>query len=75
MFRKCHLNTCAVGVATQDPALRARFAGKPEHVMNFMRFVAQELREHMAALGLRTVDEMVGRCDLLEGKCQSLSDT
>ncbi|MBM4038703.1 MAG: glutamate synthase large subunit, partial [Planctomycetes bacterium] len=51
MLRKCHLNTCSVGVATQDPALRARFAGKPEHVMNFMRFIAQELREHMAALG------------------------
>ncbi|HUT32690.1 MAG TPA: glutamate synthase large subunit [Planctomycetota bacterium] len=66
MMRKCHLNTCPVGVATQDPALRARFAGKPEHVMHFMRFIAQELREHMAALGFRTVDEMVGRSDLLE---------
>jgi len=66
MLRKCHLNTCAVGVATQDKELRARFAGKPEHVMNFMRFITQELREHMAALGFRTVDEMVGRCDLLE---------
>ena len=66
MLRKCHLNTCSTGVATQDPALRARFAGKPEHVANLMRFIAQELREHMAALGFRTVDEMVGRSDRLE---------
>ncbi|MGE5188647.1 MAG: glutamate synthase-related protein, partial [Gemmatimonadota bacterium] len=66
LLRKCHMNTCAVGVATQDPELRARFAGKPEHVERFLRFVAQELREHMAALGFRTVDEMVGRVDMLE---------
>ncbi len=66
LLRKCHMNTCAVGVATQDPALRAKFAGKPEYVERFFRFVAQELREHMAAMGFRTVDEMVGRVDMLE---------
>ncbi|MCX7625750.1 MAG: glutamate synthase large subunit, partial [Candidatus Sumerlaeaceae bacterium] len=66
MMRKCHLNTCPVGVATQDPRLRERFAGKPEHVINFFRFVAQELREIMAELGFRTVDEMVGRVDMLD---------
>ncbi len=66
MMRKCHLNTCPVGIATQDPRLRARFAGKPEHVMAFMRFVAAEARELMASLGFRTVDEMVGRSDLLQ---------
>ena len=66
MMRKCHLNTCPVGVASQDPRLRKRFAGKPEYVMNFMRFVAQDTREIMASLGFRTVDEMVGRTDRLE---------
>jgi glutamate synthase (NADPH/NADH) large chain len=66
MMRKCHLNTCPVGVATQDPRLRARFSGKPEHLMNYMRFVAREARELMARLGFRTVDEMVGRADLLD---------
>ena len=66
MMRKCHLNTCPVGVATQDPRLRARFTGKPEHVVNFMRFVAQDLREIMASLGFRTVEEMVGRVEVLE---------
>jgi len=66
MARKCHLNTCPVGVATQDPRLRARFTGKPEHVVRFMRFIAQGLREHMAELGFRTVDEMVGRVDRLD---------
>ncbi|HEY3489291.1 MAG TPA: glutamate synthase large subunit [Candidatus Deferrimicrobiaceae bacterium] len=66
MMRKCHLNTCPVGVATQDPELRARFTGKPEFVVNFFRFMAQELREHMAQLGFRTIDEMVGRVDRLE---------
>ncbi|HEY0793388.1 MAG TPA: glutamate synthase large subunit [Chthoniobacterales bacterium] len=66
MLRKCHCNTCSVGVATQDPKLRARFPGKPEHVVNYMRFVAQEVREWMAALGFRTVDEMVGRVDKLK---------
>jgi len=65
MLRKCHLNTCSVGIATQDPELRERFAGKPEHVINYFFFVAQELREIMASLGFRTVDEMVGRVDML----------
>ncbi|MCX7827342.1 MAG: glutamate synthase-related protein, partial [Verrucomicrobiae bacterium] len=68
MMRACHQNTCPVGVATQDPVLRARFAGKPEYVVNFMRFVAQELREIMARLGFRTINEMVGRADKLEPK-------
>ncbi len=66
MMRKCHLNTCPVGVATQDPELRKRFTGKPEHLMNFMRFVAQEVRELMAELGFRKFEDMVGRVDLLE---------
>ncbi|MDA8409096.1 MAG: glutamate synthase large subunit [Treponema sp.] len=66
MMRVCNLDTCPVGVATQNPELRKRFAGKPEHVENYMRFVATELREYMAALGFRTVEEMVGRSDLLE---------
>ena len=66
MVRACHLNTCPVGVATQDPRLRAKFAGAAEHVVNFMRFVAQEVRELMAELGFRTFDEMVGRSERLE---------
>jgi len=66
MMRVCHLNTCPVGIATQDPVLRRRFAGTPEHVVNFMLFVAEELREIMAGLGFRTVDEMIGRTDRLE---------
>ncbi len=66
MMRVCHLNTCPVGIATQDPRLRAKFEGKPEHVVNFMLFVAEELREIMAELGFRTVDEMVGRVDMLD---------
>jgi glutamate synthase (ferredoxin) len=66
MMRVCHLNTCPVGVATQDPKLRAKFAGTPEHAVNFMRFIAQEVREHMAQLGFRTVAEMIGRTDKLE---------
>jgi glutamate synthase (ferredoxin) len=66
MMRVCHLNTCPAGVATQDPRLREKFAGKPEHVVNFMRFIAQDVREWMAKLGFRTVDEMVGRVDRLE---------
>ncbi len=66
MMRVCHLNTCPVGIATQDPRLRAKYEGKPEHVVNFMTFVAQELREIMAELGFRTVDEMVGRVDTLD---------
>ena len=66
MMRVCHLNTCPAGVATQDPRLRAKFTGKPEHVVNFMKFIADDLREIMAQLGFRTVDEMVGRVDRLE---------
>jgi glutamate synthase domain-containing protein 3 len=66
MMRKCHLNTCPVGIATQDPALRAKFYGTPEHVINFFFFIAEEVREIMAQLGFRTFDEMVGRVDMLE---------
>jgi glutamate synthase (ferredoxin) len=66
MMRVCHLNTCPVGVATQDPRLRANFTGKPEHVVNFMRFIAEDMREIMAQLGFRTLEEMVGRVDRLE---------
>jgi glutamate synthase domain-containing protein 2/glutamate synthase domain-containing protein 1/glutamate synthase domain-containing protein 3 len=66
MMRKCHLNTCPVGIATQDPELRKRFTGKPEHCMNFMRFIADDVREIMASLGIRTFDELVGRVDLLD---------
>ncbi len=66
MMRVCHLNTCPVGVATQDPKLRQKFTGDPAHVVNFMRMIAQEMREYMAKLGFRTVDEMVGRTDRLE---------
>ena len=66
MMRVCNLDTCPVGVATQNPELRKRFQGKPEYVVNFMRFIAQELREHMARLGVRTVEELVGRTDLLQ---------
>ena len=66
MMRKCHLNTCPVGVATQDPVLRARFTGQPEHVINYFFFVAEELREIMASLGFRTVQEMIGRVDKLD---------
>ena len=66
MMRKCHLNSCPVGVATQDPELRKRFRGEPEHLMNFMRFVAREVRELMAQLGFRSFDEMVGRVDMLD---------
>ncbi len=68
MMRKCHLNTCPVGVATQDPVLRAKFAGRPEHVVNFFFFVAEEARQIMAQLGIRTFDEMIGRADLLDTK-------
>lgn len=68
MMRVCNLDTCPVGIATQNPELRKRFKGKPEYVMNFMKFVAQELREYMARLGVRTVDELVGRTDLLKKK-------
>ena len=65
MMRVCNLGTCPMGIATQNPELRKRFIGKPEYVINFMRFVAQDLREHMAKLGVRTVEELVGRTDLL----------
>ncbi len=66
MMRKCHLNTCPVGVATQDPVLRKKFSGKPEHVVNYFFFVAEEVRHIMAQLGIKTFDELVGRSDLLE---------
>jgi len=66
MMRKCHLNTCPVGVATQDPVLRKKFSGKPEHVINYFFFVAEEARELMAMLGIRTFSELIGRSDLLE---------
>jgi glutamate synthase domain-containing protein 2/glutamate synthase domain-containing protein 1/glutamate synthase domain-containing protein 3 len=66
MMRKCHKNTCPVGVATQDPELRKFYTGKPEHVVNFMLMLAQEAREYMAQLGFRTIDEMIGRSDMLE---------
>ena len=66
MMRKCHLNTCPVGVATQDPILRKRFSGKPEHVINFMRFLAREIRELMAELGFSKMEEFIGRRDYLE---------
>ena len=66
MMRKCHLNTCPVGIATQDPVLRKRFTGKPEHVINYLFFVAEEVREQMAALGYRTFDEMVGQMQMLD---------
>ncbi|MDA0804248.1 MAG: glutamate synthase large subunit [Proteobacteria bacterium] len=66
MMRKCHLNTCPVGIATQDPELRKKFKGKPEHVTNYLFMVAEEMREIMASLGIRTVNEMVGRVDLLD---------
>ncbi|WP_428851839.1 glutamate synthase-related protein [Imbroritus primus] len=68
MMRKCHLNTCPVGVATQDPVLRKKFKGRPEHVVNYFFFVAEEARELMAQLGIRTFDELVGRVDLLDMK-------
>ncbi|MPZ42101.1 MAG: glutamate synthase large subunit [Betaproteobacteria bacterium] len=68
MMRKCHLNTCPVGVATQDPELRKKFTGKPEHVVNFLFFVAEEARELMARLGIRRLDDLIGRTDLLDMK-------
>ncbi|MFI5070866.1 MAG: glutamate synthase large subunit [Terriglobales bacterium] len=66
MMRKCHLNTCSVGIATQDPALRAKFAGQPEHVINFFFFIAEQMRQFMADMGFRKVDDMVGRVDMLD---------
>jgi glutamate synthase (NADPH/NADH) large chain len=71
-MRKCHLNTCPVGVATQDPVLRAKFSGKPEHVVNYFFFVAEEARQIMAQLGIRTFNELIGRSDLLD-KSQAIS--
>lgn len=68
MMRKCHLNTCPVGVATQDPELRKRFKGAPEHVINYFFFVAEEVREHMAAMGLRSYDELIGATEWLDQK-------
>jgi glutamate synthase (ferredoxin) len=72
MMRVCNLDTCPVGVATQNPELRKRFTGKPEYIVNFMKFVAQDLREYMARLGVRTVDELVGRADFLKAKDTNL---
>ena len=66
MMRKCHLNTCSVGIATQDPELRKQFQGQPEHVINFFFFLAEQVRQYMAEMGFRTVDDMVGRVDMLD---------
>ena len=74
MMRVCNLDTCPVGIATQNPELRKRFRGKPEYVVNFMRFIAEELREHMARLGVRTVDELVGRTDLLKEREHAVNE-
>ncbi len=68
MMRKCHLNTCPVGITTQDPVLRAKFSGKPEHVINYFFFVAEEVRERMAEMGFRSMDEMIGRSDRLRAR-------
>src|SRR5690349_20915635 len=68
MMRVCHLSTCPVGVATQDPRLRKNFTGDPDHAVNFMKFIAQDVREIMAQLGFRTINEMVGRTDALEAR-------
>jgi glutamate synthase domain-containing protein 3 len=68
MMRKCHLNTCPVGIATQDKELRANYTGKPEHIVNYIKFIAQDLREVMAELGFRTINEMVGRTDKLKAR-------
>ena len=74
MMRKCHSNCCPVGVATQDPELRKHFSGKPEYIINFLHFIAQEVREHLAALGLHSLQEACGRCDLLStGKTDAFS--
>src|SRR5207249_8838515 len=68
MMRKCHLNTCPVGIATQDPALRAKFHGTPENVINFFFFIAEQVRQNMALMGFRSFDEMVGRVDMLDAR-------
>lgn len=65
MMRKCHLNTCPVGIATQDPELRKKFQGHPEHVINYLFMLAEEVRSHMARLGIRRFQELIGRTDLL----------
>eukprot|EP00004_Rigifila_ramosa_P027331 TRINITY_DN8880_c0_g2_i1.p1 TRINITY_DN8880_c0_g2~~TRINITY_DN8880_c0_g2_i1.p1 ORF type:complete len:1347 (-),score=299.02 TRINITY_DN8880_c0_g2_i1:8-3838(-) len=75
MMRKCHLNTCPVGIATQDPVLRAKFKGQPEHVINFFFLLAEQVREYMADLGFRSMNEMIGRVDLLRPKTFEASDT
>ena len=72
MMRKCHLNTCPVGVATQDPELRKKFSGKPEYIVNYLFFVAEEMRQIMAQLGIRKYDDLIGRVDLLE-KAKAIS--
>jgi glutamate synthase domain-containing protein 2 len=74
MMRKCHTNTCPVGIATQDPVLRAKFAGEPEHVINYFFMVAEEMREICASLGARTIDELVG-VPLLTFRARSSSDS
>lgn len=66
MMRKCHLNTCPVGIATQDPFLRKKFTGQPEHVINYMFLLAEEVRQHMASLGVRKYQDLIGRTDLLK---------
>jgi glutamate synthase domain-containing protein 3 len=71
MMRKCQLNTCSVGIATQDPVLRARFKGQPEHVVNFFFFIAEQVRQHMARLGFRTVNEMIGHVDKIDAALAS----
>ena len=68
MTRNCHLNTCPVGIATQNPKLRANFAGKPEHIVRLMEFMAEEVRELLAELGFRTINELVGHAELLQAK-------
>ncbi len=73
MMRKCHLNTCPVGIATQDPELRKKFTGTPEHVVNYFFFVAEEVRELMADMGFRTVNEMIGQTDMLDTRRRSIT--
>jgi len=75
MMRKCHLNTCPVGIATQDPELRRKFAGQPEHVVNFMFMMAEEMRKYMAQMGFRTVNEMIGRADMLEANKELMAQS
>ena len=75
MLRKCHLNTCSVGVATQDPKLRKKFAGTPDAVVNYFMFLAEGLRAHMAKMGFRTVNEMIGRVDKLKVRSNINPDT